>query len=134
MLSHLTYLRALPLPLSTPSGGQERAHRDHGPNHGVHTPGDKGGVGGFLRGGGSHQKRDVVHRNLKRNLTPWAFQTCTSTICGTPTQCCPSSLYVTAAFILNLYGHVTEQMRRDGAAKINRFIEAMEKKQADLNS
>ena len=33
-----------------------------------------------------------------------------------------------AAFTLDTYGHVTEQMRRDGADKINRYVEGMEEK------
>ena len=33
-----------------------------------------------------------------------------------------------AAFTLHTYGHVTEQMRRDGAEQINNLIESMEKK------
>ena len=33
-----------------------------------------------------------------------------------------------AAFTLDTYGHVTEQIRWDGAEKINNFIESMEKK------
>lgn len=33
-----------------------------------------------------------------------------------------------AAFTLDTYGHVTEQMRRDGVDKINRYVEGMEEK------
>ena len=35
--------------------------------------------------------------------------------------------HATAAFTLDVYGHVTEQMKKDSAARMERFIKAVNK-------
>ena len=89
---------------------------------------------------GSHLKHDVVYRNLKRIFTAMGVPNLRfhdlrhsyavlSLQSGCDIKTVQENLgHYAAAFTLDTYGHVTEQMRRDGAEKINNFIESMEKK------
>ena len=89
---------------------------------------------------GRHLKHDVVYRNLKRifqcmGVPDLRFHdlrhsyAVLSLQSGCDIKTVQENLgHYAAAFTLDTYGHVTEQMRRDGAEKINNFIESMEKK------
>ena len=89
---------------------------------------------------GRHLKHDVVYRNLKRifqcmGVPDLRFHdlrhsyAVLSLQSGCDIKTMQENLgHYAAAFTLDTYGHVTEQMRRDGAEKINNFIESMEKK------
>lgn len=89
---------------------------------------------------GSHLKHDVVYRNLKRIFTAMGVPNLRfhdlrhsyavlSLQSGCDIKTVQENLgHYAAAFTLDTYGHVTEQMRRDGADKINRYVEGMEEK------
>lgn len=89
---------------------------------------------------GSHLKHDVVYRNLKRIFTTMGVPNLRfhdlrhsyavlSLQSGCDIKTVQENLgHYAAAFTLDTYGHVTEQMRRDGADKINRYVEGMEEK------
>ena len=89
---------------------------------------------------GSHLKHDMVYRNLKRIFTAMGVPNLRfhdlrhsyavlSLQSGCDIKTVQENLgHYAAAFTLDTYGHVTEQMRRDGADKINRYVEGMEEK------
>lgn len=87
---------------------------------------------------GTHIKHDVIYRNLKRIFASigapelrfhdlrhsYAVLSLQS---GCDIKTVQENLgHYAAAFTLDTYGHVTQQMRREGADKINRFLEQLE--------
>lgn len=87
---------------------------------------------------GGHIKHDVIYRNLKRIFqrmgTPdlrfhdlrhsYAVLSLQS---GCDIKTVQENLgHYAAAFTLDTYGHVTEQMRRENADKINRFLDQLD--------
>ena len=89
---------------------------------------------------GEHLKHDVVYRNLKRVFAGMGVPklrfhdlrhsyAVLSLQSGCDIKTVQENLgHYAAAFTLDTYAHVTEQMRRDGAEKINRFLEKIDPK------
>ena len=86
---------------------------------------------------GEHLKHDVVYRNLKRIFAAMGVPdlrfhdlrhsyAVLSLQSGCDIKTVQENLgHYAAAFTLDTYGHVTEQMRREGAEKINRFLDKL---------
>ena len=89
---------------------------------------------------GGHIKHDVVYRNLKRifagmGLPDLRFHdlrhsyAVLSLQSGCDIKTVQENLgHYAAAFTLDTYGHVTDQMRREGAEKMNRFLHQLEER------
>lgn len=89
----------------------------------------------FTDGLGHHIKHDVIYRNLKRIFTAmgapdlrfhdlrhsYAVMSLQS---GCDIKTVQENLgHYAAAFTLDTYGHVTEQMRRQGAQKLDKYLD-----------
>ena len=84
---------------------------------------------------GEHLKHDLVYRHLKRIFASMGVSNLrfhdlrhTYAVLSLRSGCDIKTVqenlgHYAAAFTLDTYAHVTEQMRREGADKINQFIE-----------
>lgn len=87
---------------------------------------------------GAHIKHDVIYRNLKRIFKEMGIPNLRfhdlrhsyavlSLRSGCDIKTVQENLgHYAAAFTLDTYGHVTEDMRREGADRMNRFLQDME--------
>lgn len=87
---------------------------------------------------GAHLKHDVIYRNLKRVFASMGLPNLRfhdlrhsyavlSLQSGCDIKTVQENLgHYAAAFTLDTYGHVTAQMRRDGADKLNRFLDQLD--------